>query len=210
MKPRKPMDRCSRCEHRKHGKACRALGEVSATTNASGRCLCTHRSAPRKPLPARNVKRRPADRAVAQREAVMDRDHGLCQLLTVTTLGYRLLQCLDSARDTAHVVRRSRCGDAAYLSDVAVAACRSCHRRYDRREGVVAPQAARLRCFLAIRHAEVKRILSAPDPKNAKVVPVDLSEILPAGTWSAANQYDLVERARSATSQSDAQEMSTP
>lgn len=134
-----------------------------------------------KPMRRRNTKRRPPDLASAQREAARERAmanvpmHGeapMCEFEmdfgpTIDSWnGPIWVRCDNLATETAHLVRRHKCGDAVYDVNVVLASCKRCHDWYDGRRNVItgresrASAAARLRCFEAIRHAEVRRMLS--------------------------------------------------
>jgi hypothetical protein len=152
-----------------------------------------------KPMPSRNEKRRPASAGSVQREhVVIERANGRCEFLVA--LGrpgiFAYLDWCGSTEqiETAHIVRRHMCGDVVAHDDVAIAGCRVHHDLYDGRALGEKPEVsedARERCFLAIRYAEVKRVLS-----NRAAAAVDLSEILPVGEWTVENQFALVDAAR--------------
>lgn len=115
-------------------------------------------------LPHRNAKRRPAGKAVAQRMAVMVRSGGQCEFEVFRQLdGYLgpiFTRCFRQGSETAHIVRRVKCGDAIYDPDVALFGCETCHDVFDgRRKGdkVRVPAEAFARCVAAIQRVEAAR-----------------------------------------------------
>jgi hypothetical protein len=112
----------------------------------------------KKPLPWRNAKRRPPAEASAQREAVMERSGGQCEFYRMHN-GLRLDRCPNRAEETAHIIRRWKCGGAIYDPAVAVAACERCHDCYDHRAAgeVCVPAGQMQEASAAIRAAEAER-----------------------------------------------------
>jgi hypothetical protein len=137
---------CCKCDHRKHARACKD-------------CACQYRSAPRKPIKARNEKRRPAALATAQRETVIERSGGCCEFERMTPNGWE--RCGDPGRDTAHALRRHLCtGLSIYDADVALFGCRLCHESYDSRQfaaWVRVPEAMLARAIACVKAVEVER-----------------------------------------------------
>ena len=190
--------RCSACQRKRDTKL------ANDRAAAKGRRPFIPQKSRAKPMPSRNEKRRPTGLGSAQREAVMERAGGRCE--------FEILQarfvfdgeshgmtypCRSTDHlETVHVVRRHKCGDIAASPVVAIAGCKAHHDVFDGRALGLKPEVAedaRERCFLAIRHAEVRRIFS-----GRACVPVDLSEILPAGEWTVERQYELTDAARKA------------
>jgi hypothetical protein len=159
-----------------------------------------------KPIPHRNQERRPASLAIAQRDLVMERANGRCQFEYVSAIlefkGEKhpmTTPCGSTEKiQTVHIVRRHKIaapvGDAppaVYSVDVVIAGCKRCHDRYDGRTQSgpkpVILEEYREACFLTIRVAELARLTI-----KEMCVPVDLSEILPAGAYAVDNQFEIL------------------
>lgn len=113
-----------------------------------------------KPVKARNQKRRPSDKAVAQREIVLTRAGGRCEF--EVRLGFDVwMRCLafdglvGVRLQCAHVFRRRHCERSIYDPDIAILGCEEHHKRWDARlrDGLRLPPGAEERARAAINAA---------------------------------------------------------
>jgi hypothetical protein len=208
----KPMWECAKCPHRKHadvcGTDCGCARRSKLAKPMPRQTVAIVRSSPMpratKPVRHRNPERRPADKASLQRERVMERARGRCEMEKLS--GFRRTgfgafsepifeRCnVGGKLVTAHVVRRWKIAapingaePAVYSVDVAIAACDHCHVGYDSRQhrtDLRVPEEFRLSTFLTIRAAELARLEIA-----LPCDPVNLSELLPAGGYTVETQY---------------------